>query len=103
MTRRQLKGSREQTNDPIRERAKQTAIEALKGKLFNISYRYEVLDDPDGSGFLVYALGHGRKSGDVVIHDHFVFVETMGSSSCWLRHVKGHWEIVKERVYIEGS
>ena len=30
-----------------------------------------VLDDPDGTGFLVYALGQGPKRGDVVIHGHF--------------------------------
>jgi len=41
---------------PERKRAKQTAIAALKGKLFDIHYDYVVLDDPDGSGLLVYAL-----------------------------------------------
>src|SRR5437016_8343928 len=46
---------------PERKRAKQTAIAALKGKLFDIHYDYVVLDDPDGSGFLVYALGKGSK------------------------------------------
>jgi|ERR1017187_4166674 hypothetical protein len=55
----------------IRKRAKQTAMEALRGRLFNIRYDYVVLDDPDGSGFLVYALGQGRKAGEVVVHGHF--------------------------------
>jgi hypothetical protein len=57
------------TND-VRKRAKQTAIAALRGKLFNIHYDYVVLDDPDGSGFLVYALG-ARNSGEVVLAGHF--------------------------------
>jgi hypothetical protein len=56
---------------PVRKRAKQAAIAALQGKLFNIRYDYVVLDDPDGSGFLVYALGRGSKPGDVVVHGHF--------------------------------
>src|SRR5207237_7157652 len=49
--------------DPVRKRARQTAVAALQGKLFNIHYDYVVLDDPDGSGFLVYALGRGPKPG----------------------------------------
>jgi hypothetical protein len=53
LTRRHLQGQRRKEQNPLRERAKQTAIAALKGKLFNIAYSYEVLDDPDGSGFLV--------------------------------------------------
>jgi hypothetical protein len=57
--------------DPVRKRAKQTAVAALKGKLFDIRYDYVVLDDPDGSGFLVYALGRGSKPGDVVVCGHF--------------------------------
>jgi hypothetical protein len=55
----------------VRKRARQTAINALKGRLFNIRYDYVVLDDPDGSGFLVYALGRGPKQGDTVVHGHF--------------------------------
>lgn len=55
----------------VRKRAKQTAIAALQGKLFNIRYEYVVLDDPDGSGFLVYALGQGNRPGDTVVHGHF--------------------------------
>src|ERR1700730_17658019 len=54
-----------------RKRAKQTAIAALQGKLFNIHYDYVVLNDPDGSGFLVYALGRGSKPGDTVVFGHF--------------------------------
>ncbi|HEV2045678.1 MAG TPA: hypothetical protein VGQ95_03680 [Chthoniobacterales bacterium] len=55
----------------VRKRAKQTAIAALQGKLFDIRYDYVVLGDPDGSGFLVYALGRGSKPGDVVVCGHF--------------------------------
>src|SRR5438309_6468024 len=52
----------------VRKRARQTAVVALKGKLFNIRYEYVVLDDPDGSGFLVYALGQGARPSDTVVH-----------------------------------
>lgn len=54
----------------VRARAKQTAMAALKGKLFDIRYSYAVLDDPDGSGFLVYALGKAPRRSDVVMHGH---------------------------------
>ena len=56
---------------PTRKRAKQAAITALQGRLFNIHYDYVVLDDPEGSGWLVYALGKGPRSGDVVVWGHF--------------------------------
>lgn len=45
---------------PVRKRARETAIATLQGKLFNVPYDYVVLDDPDGSGFLVYALAQSR-------------------------------------------
>jgi hypothetical protein len=55
----------------VRKRAQQTAKAGLQGKLFNIRYDYVVLDDPDGSGLLVYALGRGSKAGDTVVFGHF--------------------------------
>jgi hypothetical protein len=55
--------------DLERKRARETAIAALKGKLFNISYDYVVLDDPDGSGFLVYALAHAKN--EIILGGHF--------------------------------
>jgi hypothetical protein len=55
----------------VQKRAQQTAKAALQGKLFDIRYDYVVLDDPDGSGFLVYGLGRGPKPGDTVVHGHF--------------------------------
>jgi hypothetical protein len=54
---------------PERKRAKQTAIAALKGKLFDIRYNYVVFDDPNGNGFLVYALGAGGQ-GQYVLAGH---------------------------------
>lgn len=64
----------------VRKRAVQSAKAALQGRLFNIHYDYVVLDDPDGSDFLVYALGKGPKPGDVVICGHFrVTVSADGS------------------------
>lgn len=56
---------------PAKKLARETAIAALKGRMFNIRYDYVVLDDPEGSGFLVYALGQGSRSGDVVVAGHF--------------------------------
>ncbi len=57
---------------PERKRAKQTAVAALKGKLFEIHYDYVVLNDSKGSGgFLVYALATTQKKGDIVLAGHF--------------------------------
>jgi hypothetical protein len=70
LTRVSQQSDRGATN-PVRKRAQQAAKAALQGKLFNIRYDYVVLDDPDGSGFLVYALGQGSKPGDTVVHGHF--------------------------------
>jgi len=67
---------------PIRKRAQQTAKAALRGKLFDVHYDYVVLDDPDGSGFLVYALGKGSRPSDTVVHGHFrVTVSADGSKA----------------------
>jgi hypothetical protein len=45
----------------VRKQAQQTAMAALKGKLSRgVRYDYVVLADPDGSGFLVYALIAGK-------------------------------------------
>jgi hypothetical protein len=54
-----------------RFKARQTAGEALKGKLYKLAYNFEVLDDPDSSGFLVYALGATKNPGEVVLAGHF--------------------------------
>lgn len=68
--------------DPARKRAVQTAKTALRGKLFDIHYDYVVLDDPDGSGFLVYALASTGKRTDFVLAGHFrVTVSADGSKA----------------------
>ena len=70
------------SNSGARARAKQTAIASLEGKLFNVRYSYAVLDDPDGSGFLVYALGQPPRKGHVVMHGHLrVTVSADGSKA----------------------
>lgn len=56
---------------PVKKLARKTAIAALKGRLFNIRYDYVVIDDPDGTGFLVYALGTTRIPNDFVLAGHF--------------------------------
>lgn len=58
-------------SDPGRKRARQTAIAALRGKLFDLRYDYVVLTDPDGKRFLVYALGKTAKADEVVLAGHF--------------------------------
>jgi len=57
-------------NIAVRYKARETAFEAVKSRLFNISYSFEVLNDPDGDGFLVYALGSTGKAGQVVLGGH---------------------------------
>jgi hypothetical protein len=56
--------------DAVRKRARETAMTALPGRLFNIRYDYVVLDDPDKSGFLVYAIGSAGKPGQFVLAGH---------------------------------
>jgi hypothetical protein len=56
--------------DQMRKQARQTAIAALRGRLFNIRYDYVVLSDPDGKRFLVYALGKPPKADEVVLGGH---------------------------------
>jgi hypothetical protein len=66
--------------NPTRKRARDTAVAALKGKLFDIPYKYVVLDDPDGSGFLVYALAYSKK--EIILGGHFrVTVSADGSKA----------------------
>jgi hypothetical protein len=68
--------------DAVRKRAQQTAIDALKGRLFKIHYDFLVVDDPDGSGFLVYAMPSTGKPGDVVLGGNFrVTVSADGSKA----------------------
>jgi hypothetical protein len=65
---------------PTRKRARDTAVAALKGKLFDILYKFVVLDDPDGSGFLVYALAYSKK--EIILGGHFrVTVSADGSKA----------------------
>ena len=56
------------TND-IRKRARQTGIDAVKSRLFKVGYEYLVVDDPDRSGFLVYALP--SKPGEILLGGNF--------------------------------
>jgi hypothetical protein len=64
--------------NPTRKRARDTAVAALKGRLFDIPYNYVVVDDPDGSGFLVYALAHAKN--EIILGGHFrVTVSADGS------------------------
>jgi len=69
-------------SDSIRKRAKETAADALKGKLFDARYDYVVLNDPDGKRLLVYALASRQSSTGVVLAGHFrVTVSADGSKA----------------------
>src|SRR5437867_1805068 len=64
----------------VKKRARETGSAALRGKLYNIRYDYVVLNDPDGSGFLVYALVLTNKTDETVLGGHFrVSVSADGS------------------------
>ena len=64
----------------LRYKAVETARAALQGKFFDINYNFEVLDDPDGSGFLVYALAATNKKGEFPTGGHYrVTVSSDGS------------------------
>ncbi|MEN3370582.1 MAG: hypothetical protein V7609_2725 [Verrucomicrobiota bacterium] len=64
----------------LRHKAVETARIALQGKYFDINYNFEVLDDPDGRGFLVYALAATNKKGEFPTGGHYrVTVSSDGS------------------------
>lgn len=64
----------------IRYKAWQTTAGALQGKFFDARYNFEVLDDPDGSGFLVYGLASTNKVGEQNTGGHYrVTVSADGS------------------------
>jgi hypothetical protein len=57
----------------LRYKARQTALRALGDKLsdaYDPHYNFEVLDDPDGSGFLVYALAAFAQNYPVYVGGH---------------------------------
>jgi hypothetical protein len=58
-------------NIAVRFKARLTALAAAKDKLYDVAYNCEVLDDPDGSGFLVYALAASKKRGEQILGGHF--------------------------------
>jgi hypothetical protein len=55
----------------VRLKALQTAVKAVYPKLYDVSYNFEVLNDPGGAGFLVYALAATTKKGEVLTGGHF--------------------------------
>lgn len=55
----------------LRYKALQTAVKAVLSKLFAVSYNFEVLDDPDGSGFLVYALATRETADEILTGGHY--------------------------------
>ena len=83
---------------PEKKRAKQTAVAALEGKLFDdLRYQYVVLDDPAGSGLLVYALAKAKRKGDVITGGHFrVPVSADGS-------VAGQIDLLSQLIHHSGD
>jgi hypothetical protein len=59
-------------NTAAKKHAKDTAVAALQGKLYDgVRYDFVVLDDPVESGFLVYALAATKRKSDVTTGGHF--------------------------------
>ena len=58
-------------NIATRARARETALKSLQGKFYDAPYNVEVLDDPKGSGFLVYALAASGDGREVILGGHF--------------------------------
>lgn len=67
--------------DALRKRAQQTAIAALKGRLFKTSYDFLVVDDPDRSGFLVYAMPKSSPSNIVLGGNFRVTISADGAKA----------------------
>src|SRR4051794_2933939 len=65
------------TNE-VRKRARQTGIDAVKDRLFKFRYEYLIVDDPDGSGFLVYAMPASSPSNIVLGGNFRVTVSAEG-------------------------
>ena len=67
-----------------RYHARRTAIKAVLPKLngaYGAHYNFEVLNDPDGSGFLVYALAATNKRDEMFVGGHFrITVSADGST-----------------------
>jgi hypothetical protein len=80
----------------LRYRARETAVAALKGKFFDINYNFEVLDDPDGSGFLVYALAATNKKGEFPTGGHYRV--TVSSDGSRVEHVDLLSQFMKSRA-----
>ena len=69
-------------NIALRYKARGTAVAAVKDQLYDVPYNFEVLDDPDGSGFLVYALAATKKNGEILTGGHYrVTVSADGSKA----------------------
>jgi hypothetical protein len=66
-----MRGQSLPANAAVRYKARNAAVAALQGRLFDINYNFEVLDDPDGRGFLIYALAATQKSDEVILAGHF--------------------------------
>lgn len=69
-------------NIALRYKARGTAIAAVKGQLYDALYNFEILDDPDGHGFLVYALAATKKNDEILTDGHYrVTVSADGSKA----------------------
>lgn len=53
----------------LRLLARSTAIDAIPG-FYERPYNFEVLDDPDGKGFIVYSLAATKDANEVVVGGH---------------------------------
>jgi hypothetical protein len=58
-------------NIALRYKARGAAAAAVKDHLYDVPYNFEVLDDPDGRGFLVYALAATKKDDEILTGGHY--------------------------------
>jgi hypothetical protein len=66
----------------LRFKARETGLAAVFNRLYDVPYNAEVLDDPDGTGFLVYFLAVSNKEGDRILGGHFrITVSADGSKA----------------------
>ena len=68
-------------SDPVRKRARDTAVVALHRKTYTFPYDLLVVDDPDSRGFLVYAEPVSRKSPNLLGGDIRITVSPDGSKA----------------------
>ena len=58
-------------------KALQTAVTALLPKLYDVRYNFEVLENPDAGGFLLYALAATTRRDEILTSVHYRITESL--------------------------